>query len=262
MPGRLADKRCLIVGGTSGIGLAAAQLFLQEGARVAVAGLADERFALAKQTLAGAAAVIACDAADEAQVAELFARVQGELGGLDALFHTAGGSGRRQGDGPLHECTLEGWRRTLDTNLTSVFLSNRAAIRAFQQAGGGVILNVASVLAYAPAARHFDAAAYTASKGGVISLSRLAAARYAAEGIRVNVLAPGLVDTPMAERALSDPAIAAYLRTKQPLAGGPVAAADCAAAAVFLCGDEARHITGAVLTLDGAWSLSEGSDEA
>src|SRR5262249_4925918 len=151
------------------------------------------------------------------------------LGGIDVLYHVAGMSGRRYGDGPLHECTDAGWQATLDGNLKSTFLTNRAAVRHFLGAKQpGVILNVASVLALAPSPGHFDACAYAAARGGVIALSRLAAARYAADGIRVNVLAPGLIDTPMAARAVQDPDILAYLRTKQPLRGGPGRPDDCA----------------------------------
>ena len=98
----------------------------------------------------------------------------------------------------------------------------------------------------------------TAAKGGVIAMSRLAAARYAAEGIRVNVLAPGLIDTPMAARAATDPAVLHFLRTKQPLKGGPGGPEECAEAAVFLCSDEARMLTGVVLPVDGGWCVSEG----
>jgi NAD(P)-dependent dehydrogenase (short-subunit alcohol dehydrogenase family) len=180
------------------------------------------------------------------------------LGGLDILYHVAGGSGRRHGDGPLHECTDEGWQYTLDVNLKSTFLTNRAAVRHFlDQRQPGVILNMASVLALSPSPHHFDTCAYTASKGGVIALSRLAAARYAADGIRVNVIAPGLIDSPMAARAVGDPAILDFLRFKQPLKGGPGSTDDCADAAVFLCSDEASFITGAVLPVDGGWCVSE-----
>jgi NAD(P)-dependent dehydrogenase (short-subunit alcohol dehydrogenase family) len=117
---------------------------------------------------------------------------------------------------------------------------------------------MASVLALSPSPHHFDTCAYTAAKGGVIALSRLAAARYAADGIRVNVLAPGLIDTPMAERAVHDPAIAAFLRTKQPLPRGPGRPEDLADAAVFLCSDAARLVTGVVLPIDGGWCVSDG----
>ena len=175
------------------------------------------------------------------------------------LYHVAGSSGRRFGDGPLHECTDAGWQATLDANLKSVFLTNRAAVRQFlKQDTGGAILNMASVLALSPSPHYFDTLAYAASKGGIIAMSRQAAARYAADGIRVNVLAPGLIDTPMAARAVNDPAIAAFLRTKQPLVHGPGTPDDCAGAAVFLCSDEARFITGVVLPIDGGWSLSDG----
>jgi NAD(P)-dependent dehydrogenase (short-subunit alcohol dehydrogenase family) len=114
------------------------------------------------------------------------------------------------------------------------------------------------VLALQPSPKHFDTAAYTAAKGGIIALSRLAAARYAPDGVRINVLAPGLVDTPMSTRAVNDPAIRHFLRTKQPLGPGPGRPEDCAGAAVFLCSDEARFITGAVLPVDGGWCVSEG----
>jgi NAD(P)-dependent dehydrogenase (short-subunit alcohol dehydrogenase family) len=189
----------------------------------------------------------------------LFEQAVALLDGLDALYHVAGISGRRHGDGPLHECTDEGWQATLDANLKSTFLTNRAAVRRLlAQATGGAILNMASVLGYAPSPRYFGTCAYAATKGGILALSRLAAAQYAAQGIRVNVVAPGLIDTPMSTRAVSDPAIQHYLRSKQPLAGGPGRPEDCADAAVFLCSDAARFITGAVLPVDGGWGVSEG----
>jgi NAD(P)-dependent dehydrogenase (short-subunit alcohol dehydrogenase family) len=256
MSGQLTGKRCLIVGGTSGIGLAATRRFLEEGARLVVAGLDAAHDAEA--SLAPARLVV-CDARDAGQVERLFAEAIAFLGGLDVLYHVAGGSGRRHGDGPLHECTDDGWHATLDANLTSTFLTNRAAVRHFLAARqGGAVLNMASVLALAPSPHHFDTCAYAAAKGGVVALSRLAAARYAADGIRVNVIAPGLIDTPMARRAAGDPAVREFLRTKQPLAGGPGQAEDCAGAAVFLCSDAARLITGVVVPVDGGWGVSEG----
>jgi NAD(P)-dependent dehydrogenase (short-subunit alcohol dehydrogenase family) len=185
------------------------------------------------------------------------------LGGLDTLYHVAGSSGRRFGDGPLHECTDDGWDATLAANLTSTFRTNRAAVRQFlKQSLPGAILNMASVLAVSPSPHYFDTCAYTATKGGIIALSRLAAARYAPAGIRVNVIAPGLIDTPMSARAVGDAAIRHFLQTKQPLTAGPGQPADCADAAVFLCSDEARFITGVVLPVDGGWCVSEGQYES
>lgn len=261
MGGCLANKRCLIVGGTSGLGLAAAASFLEEGAKVVIAGRSREKGAQAVATLQGKGTVsfVPCQAADVADVERLHGEAITVLEGLDVLYHVAGMSGRRHGDGPLHECTEEGWQATIDANLKSTFLTNRATVRYFLERNQpGVILNMASVLGFAPSPRYFDTYAYAATKGGIIAMSRLAAARYAANGIRVNVLAPGLIDTPMARRAVQDQAIVAFLRSKQPLAGGPARAEDCSAAAVFLCSDAARLITGVVLPVDAGWSVSEG----
>lgn len=260
-PGVLSGKRCLLVGGTGGLGVAAARRFLAEGAEVMVAGLDDINSALAHSELCqleGRCAFYPCDATDAAQVERMFKGTVTLFGGLDVLYHLAGASGRPHGDGALHECTDAGWQATLDLNLTSTFLTNRAAVRHFLAAKRpGVILNLASVLALSPAPRHFDTAAYAAAKGAIIALSRHAAARYAGDGVRVNVLAPGLIDTPMSQRAIGDAAIREYLRRKQPLRGGAGRAADCADAAVFLCSDAAAFITGAVLPVDGGWCVSE-----
>jgi NAD(P)-dependent dehydrogenase (short-subunit alcohol dehydrogenase family) len=266
VPGQLANKRCLIVGGTSGIGWAAAKRFLQEGARVAVAGLDNPEFlknVIAFAEAGGGTALTAeCDARDVKQVDHLFEFVLAIFGGLDVLYHVAGASGRKDGDGPLHECTDDGWQATLDVNLKTTFLTNRAAIRHFlKERQPGVILNMASVLAISPSPRHFDTCAYTAAKAGIIAMSRLAAARYAADGIRVNVLAPGLIDTPMAQRAARDEMTRAYLRSKQPLAAGPGLPDDCAGASAYLCSDSARFVTGVVLPVDGGWCVSEGQYE-
>jgi NAD(P)-dependent dehydrogenase (short-subunit alcohol dehydrogenase family) len=256
---RLLHKRALIVGGTGGLGLSAAQRFLEEGANVVIAGESGEAGAVAMTDLKaiGKVAFIACDVGDSEQVERLFAKTADQLGGLDVLYHVAGISGRRFGDGPLHECTDDGWATTMAVNLTGTFRTNRAAVRQFlRQKSHGAILNMASVVALSPSPHHFDTCAYTAAKGGIIALSRLAAARYASAGIRVNVLAPGLIDTPMSSRAVGDSAIQEYLRTKQPLTAGPGRPEDCAEAAVFLCSDEARFITGVALPVDGGWCVS------
>jgi NAD(P)-dependent dehydrogenase (short-subunit alcohol dehydrogenase family) len=258
---QLANKRCLIVGGASGLGRAAARRFLEEGARLVIAGRSADKGSEAVAALEGLGPVafVGCDASRSDQVERLFAEAVEFLGGLDVLYHVAGISGRRHGDGPLHECSDEGWQVTLEANLTSTFLTNRAAVCHFlEHATPGVVLNMASVLAFAPSPQHFDTYAYSATKGGIVSMSRLAAARYAPEGIRVNVIAPGLIDTPMAARAVHDPSIRHFLRTKQPLNAGPGRPEDCSDAAVFLCSDAARFITGIVLPVDGGWCVSEG----
>lgn len=253
MAGRLSNKRCLIVGGTGGIGLASARRFLEEGAKVAITGLTAE-----EQPNLPHALFQTCNAASSVDVDRVMNEVLAYLGRLDVLFHVAGISGRRNGDGPVHECTDEGWSRTLESNLTSVFCSNRAALRLFLEQGtGGCILNMTSVLAFDPAPRYFDTAAYTASKAGIVGLTRLAASSYAGHGIRVNALAPGLIDTPMAARAMQNAEIQTYLKVKQPLSQGAGTPQDCAEAAVFLCSDESRLITGTILPIDAGWQVSE-----
>src|SRR5207248_6023262 len=116
-------------------------------------------------------------AADAVQVKLLFEHAVEALGELDILYHVAGSSGRRHGDGPLHECTDDGWQTTIDANLKGVFQTNRAAVQLFlQKRHGGVILNMASVLGLAPSPKYFDTIAYTATKGGILAMSRLIAA--------------------------------------------------------------------------------------
>jgi NAD(P)-dependent dehydrogenase (short-subunit alcohol dehydrogenase family) len=264
--GRLPGWGCLIVGGTSGIGLATARRFLIEGAKVVAAGLASiEPAARAELDAIGPFWETQHDVRSAAAVDALFAFARQVLGRIDVLFHTAGISGRKYGDGPLHECTDDGWDRVLEANATSVFRTNRAAVQIMlgqppREGSGlrGTVLNLGSVLSHAPAPAHFGTTAYAASKGALRALTLAAAARYAAEGIRFNLIEPGLIDTPMAVRALGDPAILSYLATRQPLAGGPGRADDVAEAALYLCEPASRFVTGVILNVDGGWCVSEG----
>jgi NAD(P)-dependent dehydrogenase (short-subunit alcohol dehydrogenase family) len=164
------------------------------------------------------------------------------------------------GDGPLHEISEEGWEGTLRLNLTSLFLSNRAAVRQFLGQGtGGSILNMASVLGFSPSPRYFATHAYAAAKAAIVGLTRSTAAYYAPQGIRVNAVAPALVETPMARRAAEDATIREFIATKQPLDGGRIGQPeDLDAAVVYLLSDAARFVTGQVLAVDGGWSVTEG----
>jgi NAD(P)-dependent dehydrogenase (short-subunit alcohol dehydrogenase family) len=198
-------------------------------------------------------------------VARMFAFAIDALGGrLDVLLHVAGISGRKFGDGPMHDCSTEGWERVLRTNAEGTFLTNRAAVRLMLDqpidANGlrGTVVNVGSVLDRSPSPAHFGTIAYAASKGAIRSMTLSAAARYAEYRIRFNLLAPGLIDTPMAARATNDSGIRSYLATKQPIAGGPGSADDVAEAALYLCEPASRFVTGAELVVDGGWSVSEG----
>jgi len=262
---QLTNQRILIIGGTSGLGLSAAEAFLKAGARVLITGrsttTADTAMALLRPVAERHQTVVEAmsgDATDPASATAAVARACDLWQGLDGLYHVAGGSGRRFGDGPLHQVTDDGWRQTIDLNLSSVAWSNRAALDQFLRQGkGGVILNMASVLGWSPAPQHFSTHAYTAAKAGIIGLTRAIAAGYATHNIRANVIAPALVETPMAGRALGDDQVLDFVRRKQPLDGGrPAVPADCDGAALYLMSDAARFTTGQVLAVDGGWTVT------
>src|SRR5256712_4212222 len=168
------------------------------------------------------------------------------FGGFHGLYHVAGGSGRKRGDGPLHQISDEGWDFTLHLNLTSLFYSNRAAVRQFlKQKTGGSVLNMGSVLGFSPSPRYFATHAYAATKAGIIGLTKSAAACYAKQNIRFNVLAPALVATPMSRRAQGNEAILDFIATKQPLDGGRIGqASDVEAAGLYFLSDEWKLVTG------------------
>jgi NAD(P)-dependent dehydrogenase (short-subunit alcohol dehydrogenase family) len=184
------------------------------------------------------------------------------FGRIDALFNVAGISGRRFGDGPVHECTEEGWEITLQTNATTQYRMSREVVSIMlEQEPGisgqrGVILNMSSILAIDPDARHFSTVAYAASKGAVIAMSRAMAAYYASHRIRVNIIAPGLVRTPMSARASDDPAILSYMQSRQPLIEDVIAVEDVAATCVHLLTDASRATTGQVVQVDGGWGVA------
>jgi NAD(P)-dependent dehydrogenase (short-subunit alcohol dehydrogenase family) len=259
--GRLDGKIALITGGGTGIGKAAALLFAREGAAVVIAGRrADvgESAASEIRDAGGRALFVPTDVTDAAQVERLFERAQRAFGDVTVLFNVAGISGRRFGDGPVHECTEEGWDTVMRANVRGVFLTCRAAIPQMRRAGGGSIINMGSVLATSPSPEFFATHAYAASKGAILSLSRSMASYYARDRVRVNVLAPGLIETPMSERAQQNDAILAFIRTKQPLTGALGTPEDCARAALYLASDESAFVTGVVLRVDGGWTVSEG----
>lgn len=267
MSGRFEGRVCLVTGST-GIGAAAARSLAAEGGAVfVVSRTADHARELADAIGAagGRAAWQAADLSEEAAADGALDACVEALGRVDRVFNVAGISGRRHGDGPLHESTVEGWETVMETNARSVFLVTRAAVRRMlaqePDAGGqrGAILNLSSVLARSPSPAYFATHAYAASKGAIEAFSLAVAAYYAPHGIRVNVVAPGLVATPMSRRAQEDPATLAYLREKQPLAGGVIEAADLSGAVLYLLSDEARMVTGQVVAVDAGWELSEPS---
>jgi NAD(P)-dependent dehydrogenase (short-subunit alcohol dehydrogenase family) len=253
---RLAGQTCLITGST-GIAEATATLAAREGADLFLLGNDEPSLSpLAQRTHARYAL------ADVTSTAQVEAAVERCPGRIDALFHVVGISGRRFGDGPLHECTEEGWDVTLDTNLKGTFRVCRAVLRRMlsQETGSnglrGTILLMASVLAFSPEPRHFATHAYAVSKAGIAGMTCALASYYAPHKIRVNALAPGLVRTPMSARAQHDPAILERLHTKQPIHQDLIEADDIARAAIFLLSGESRSTTGVVLPVDAGWTVS------
>ncbi len=256
----LDGKSIVVIGGTTGIGLSAARAFVAAGARVVIVGRKVESGVAAQNALGARASVLAADARDPATAPRAIEEALLRFGKFDGLYHVAGGSGRSMGDAPLDALTDEGWQATLDLNLTSLMLSNRAAVRQFlAQQTGGSILNLSSVLAAHPSPRFFSTHAYAAAKAAVIGFTKATAAYYAEKNIRINVLAPALVETPMSQRAVGDEAILHFIKTKQPLDGGRIGQpSDLDAAAVYFMSDGSRFTTGQVLAVDGGWGVSEG----
>lgn len=256
----VSGQNIILMGGTTGLGLSAAKKLVAAGARVVVTSRTQENVDAALAELGQHARGFAADAATPEAAERAVELVVSEFGRLDALYHVAGGSGRSRGDGPLHELTDEGLDYTLDLNLKSVIYSNRAAVKQFlRQDGGGVILNMASVLGYSPSPQFFASHAYAAAKAGIIGFSKSIAAYYAPQNIRVNVIAPALVETPMSKRAAGKEEIMTFIKTKQPLDGGRIGhPEDCDAAALLLLSPDSKFITGQVLAVDGGWTVSEG----
>lgn len=256
----LKEKVLVIIGGTAGLGLAAALRCAEEGAKLVVVGRDDEKIPAVKELLGSNGYAMAADATDPATTAGAINIAVKEFGGFHGLYHVAGGSGRRFGDGPLHQVTDEGWTKTLHWNLDAVMLSNRAAVQYFlEHQQPGVILNMSSVLGFSPSPKFFATHAYAAAKAGIIGFSKSLASYYASHDIRVNVIAPGLVETPMSKRAFQDQQIMDFITTKQPLRKTqPPRAEDLADTAVYLLSEASALVTGQVIAVDGGWTVSEG----
>lgn len=257
--------RVVIITGSSGIAAATARLAVKAGAVIFLVSRDEGTCrALAEELKAtgGRCDLFLGDLVEEQTSVLAVRQCVAQFSRIDALFNVAGISGRKFGDGPLHECTEAGWDITLDTNAKTTFLMCREILKQMLQqdineAGlRGTILNMASVLAFSPEPRHFASHAYAASKGAIISLSKAMASYYAPHKIRVNAIAPALIRTPMSQRAQTNSAIVDLMKIKQPLVEDLIEAEEVAKASLFLLSDESRHITGEVLTVDGGWNVS------
>jgi NAD(P)-dependent dehydrogenase (short-subunit alcohol dehydrogenase family) len=245
---RLDGKVCVITGATSGIGAETARVFMEEGATVAGVDLGDDGVG----TLS-----LAADVSDEAQVSDLFARVRSEYGRIDVLFNNAGIS--PTDDASVLDTTLEAWQRVQDVNLRSVFLCCKHGIPHLLDGGGGSVINTASFVATMGSAT--SQISYTASKGGVLSLSRELGVEFARRGVRVNALCPGPVNTPLLRELFAKDPVAAARRLVHVPAGRFAEVREIALAALFLASDDSSYVTATTFMVDGGISQAYTTPE-
>jgi NAD(P)-dependent dehydrogenase (short-subunit alcohol dehydrogenase family) len=236
--GRLDDKVCVITGAASGIGATAAQLFEAEGAMVVGVDVSES---------AAGSLKLQADVTDEEQVKQTYARAREELGHIDVLFNNAGIS--PDDDTTVTDTSLEAWQRVQDVNLKAVFLGCKHGIPHLLDAGGGSVINTASFVAVMGAA--VSQVSYTASKGGVLALSRELGVEFADRGVRVNALCPGPVNTPLLKELFaSDPDKAAKRLVHLPM-GRFAEPEEIARGALFLASDDSSYVTASSFLVDG-----------
>ncbi|SOD72680.1 NAD(P)-dependent dehydrogenase (short-subunit alcohol dehydrogenase family) [Jatrophihabitans sp. GAS493] len=248
MTDRLAGKVAVITGAGSGIGLATAVRFAAEGAKVVCADIDAVAGKAAAEQVGGTFVLV--DVTDEEQVKALFQSAVDTYGGLHIAFNNAGISPPE--DDSILTTGLEAWRRVQEVNLTSVYLCSKYAIEHMRAGGGGSIINTASFVAVMGSAT--SQISYTASKGGVLAMSRELAVEFAREGIRVNALCPGPVNTPLLQELFAkDPERAARRLVHIPM-GRFGEASEIAAAVAFLASDDASFVTATTFMVDGGIS--------
>jgi NAD(P)-dependent dehydrogenase (short-subunit alcohol dehydrogenase family) len=241
MPGRLDGKVCVITGAAGGIGAESVSLFQQEGAKVVGVDL--------KEGSPGDLP-LAADVTNEGDVRGLYDRVKGEFGRVDVLFNNAGIS--PNDDASILDTSFEAWQRVQDVNLKSVFLCCKYGIPHLLDSGGGSVINVASFVAVMGAAT--SQISYTASKGGVLAMTREMGVEFARQGVRVNALCPGPVNTPLLQELFAkDPEKAARRMVHLPM-GRFAEAREIAQGALFLASDESSYVTASTFLVDGGLS--------
>jgi NAD(P)-dependent dehydrogenase (short-subunit alcohol dehydrogenase family) len=241
MAGRLDGKVCVITGAAGGIGAATAEAFAREGARVVGVDLHDD---------SPGELALAVDVTDDDAVRELYARVHDELGGVDVLFNNAGIS--PDDDTSVLDTTLEAWQRVQDVNLKSVFLCCKHGIPHLLERGGGSVINTASFVAVMGAAT--SQISYTASKGGVLAMTRELGVEFARRGVRVNALCPGPIDTPLLRELFAKDPEKAQRRLVHVPMGRFGRAEEIANGVVFLASDESSFMTATTFLVDGGLS--------
>jgi NAD(P)-dependent dehydrogenase (short-subunit alcohol dehydrogenase family) len=240
--GRLEGKVCVITGASSGIGAETVRRFNEEGAVTVGVDLREDARAVHL--------ALACDVADSDAVEAMFARVRSELGHIDVIFNNAGIS--PVDDGSVLDTSLEAWQRVQDVNTRSVFLCCKHGIPHLLDGGGGSVINTASFVAVMGAAT--SQISYTASKGAVLAMTRELGVQFARQGVRVNALCPGPVNTPLLQELFaSDPERAARRLVHLPM-GRFAEAVEIANAVVFLASDESSYVNASTFLVDGGLS--------
>jgi len=226
---RLDGKVAIVTGGARGIGAATVRLFAELGARVVSLDVTT-----------------GCDVTDERAIMQAFAQAEREHGGIDFLVNNAGRANRK----PATELTREEWQQVIDLNVNAVFLCSRTAVPYMKKRGGGVIVNLASIMGFSGGI--FPNASYQASKGAVVNLTRALALEWAADNIRVNAVAPTFVRTDLTTPIFSNPELVKRVMHHTPLGRLPEPD-EIAAAILYLCSEPARCITGITLPVDSGF---------
>lgn len=252
---RLEGKRALVTGAGSGIGRAIAIRLAEEGAAVAVLDVSGETAEATAQAIAaagGRAIAIGADVRSEEAVAAAFDTAADAFGGLDTVIPNAGIM-LMEADKPVDELPLDIWQRSVDVNLTGMFLTCKYGVRALLREGGGAVVITSSPTGQLGCAPGYTA--YSASKSGSFGLMRIMAVDYATRNIRVNAVLPGTTDSPLVRSLMEDPATRAEFMARIPMGrpGGPHETANVVA---FLASDEASYVTGAAWYIDGGLSAA------
>ena len=241
---RFKDKVVIVTGGASGIGEASVRAFAREGAKVVIADFADHGQALADELGADKALFIKIDVTDSEAVQAMITKTVTKFGRLDVMFANAGIAA----DGPIDELEESAWQRTIDINLGGVYLCDKYAIQQFLKQGDGVIVNCGSIHSHVGKR---GVTAYAAAKGGVKLLTQTLGIEYGAQGIRVNAVCPGYIDTPLLSHIPDD--AKEKLVALHPM-GRLGRAEEVANAVLFLASDEASFVTGSSLMVDGGYT--------
>ena len=248
MAGRLDGKVAVITGGCSGIGLATARRFAEEGSRVVIGDLDTDGGPRIGDELGGL--FVRCDVTDKAEVDALFAAAKQSFGRVDVAFNNAGIS--PPDDDSILDTEIDAWQRVQTVNLTSVYLCCKAALPYMLEQGGGSIINTASFVAVMGAAT--SQISYTASKGGVLAMSRELGVQFARQGVRVNALCPGPVNTPLLKELFAKDPERAQRRLVHIPVGRFGEPEEIANAVLFLASDESSFITASTFLVDGGIS--------